>query len=168
MTGLTALDMMVLISLGVGGVFGAIRGFVSEIFSLAAWILAIIAVKLFQPLVAARLIGLVGTEGGANVLSVALVFGLTFLAVKIAGGSLARQTRSSLLGPVDRLLGTGFGVFKGLLAATLAFLMMSLIFDVLNGEGAPRPDWMTKSRTYELLRASSAALVDAVEAERKR
>ncbi len=168
MSGLTALDMMVLLSLGTGAVFGVIRGFVTEVFSLGAWVAGIAAVRLFHGPVAARLEVPVGNAGGASVLALALVFGLCFFAVRVVGARLGRSTRASLLGPVDRALGLGFGVLKGLLATTLIFLLMTLVFDTINGGRAPRPDWMTKSHSYALLRASSAALVEAVESRRSK
>jgi membrane protein required for colicin V production len=166
--GLTGLDMMVLLSLGVGAVFGVMRGFVSEVFSLGAWIAAIAAVRLFHAPVAVLLAVPVGNVGGASVLALALVFGSCFLVVRLVGASLGRRTRASVLGPVDRALGLGFGVLKGLLATTLVFLLMTLAFDTINGGRAPRPDWMTKSHSYTLLRASSAALVEAVESRRSK
>jgi membrane protein required for colicin V production len=101
------------------------------------------------------------------VLAVVLVFGLTFMTIRLIGNRLGRSTRNSVLGPFDRVLGLGFGMVKGLIAATIAFLLMSQVYDVLYGRDALRPGWMTASRTYDLLRASSAALVSAVEAGRK-
>ena len=166
--GWTALDIMVLLSVTVGAGFGLLRGFVVEAFSLIAWVAAIAAVRAFQAPVAAALAGTVGTEGGAALLAVALVFSVVFLSVRVVGQNLGRSARSSLLGPIDRVLGLGFGALKGLIAATLAFLGMTLLFDTLNGTSAPRPAWMTGSRSYELLRASSAALVSTVDAARKR
>lgn len=166
--GWTALDIMVLLAIGVGAAFGLMRGFLVEVFSLIAWAAGILAVKMFQAPVAVALARPIGTEGGASVLALALVFGIAFLGVRFAGRSLGQRARSSVLGPVDRALGLGFGALKGLLAATLAFLVMSLVFDTLNGRSAPRPGWMTRSRTYDLMRASSTALVDAVDAQRKR
>jgi membrane protein required for colicin V production len=164
--GFTALDMMVLVALAVAGGFGAMRGFVTEIFLLVAWIAGIVAVKMLHAAATAMLVKPVGSAGGASILAVALVFGLTFLTVRLIGNRLGRSTRGSLLGPVDRVLGLGFGMIKGLLAATLAFLLMTQLYDFMNGSGAPRPDWMVKSRTYDLLRASSSALISAVEASR--
>ncbi len=163
---LTALDMMVLLSIGVGATFGAMRGFVSEVFSLAAWIVGIAALKLFYVPVETILEKPTGSSGGASVLAVALCFGGAFIATRVVGGQVGKAAHAALLGPVDRVLGLGFGLLKGLLAATLAFLLMTLIFDFLNGDKAPRPQWMTDSKTYLLLRASSAALVGAVEAGR--
>ena len=160
MASLTALDMMVLLAVAIAAVFGLMRGFVSEIFSLAAWVIAIMAVKIAHEPLAAALTGRIGTSAGASVLAFALIFGITFLVVRYFGRNLGKSIRSSLLGPVDRLLGLGFGALKGLIIATVAFLFMSLVFDTIHGASAPRPDWMTESRTYPLLRASSAAVVD--------
>ena len=166
--GLTALDVMVLVSLAVAGIFGWTRGFVREIFSLAAWVAGFFAVKAFHVPASAILAGPVGTAGGAAVFAVVLCFGVAFLAVRLIGTQLGRSTRQSILNPVDRILGFGFGLLKGLFAATMAFLLMSLVFDTLNGAQAPRPSWMAQSRTYQLLKASSAALVGAIDAGRAR
>ncbi|WP_293883797.1 CvpA family protein [Sphingomonas sp.] len=166
MTGLTGLDVLVLLIVAAAAVFGFLRGFVSETMSLAAWVLAILAVKMLHAPVAAALVDPIGTDTGASVLAFALVFGATFIAVRMVGGRLGSASRRSLLGPVDRLLGFGFGALKGVIVATLAFLFASLVFDTLHGASQPRPAWMTTSRTYPLLRASSAALVDFVERRR--
>jgi membrane protein required for colicin V production len=165
--GFTALDMMVIVSLAIAAGFGAIRGFVLEVFLLAAWVAGIVAVKSMHGAATAMLVSPVGSRGGASVLAVVLVFGLTFMTIRLIGNRLGRSTRNSVLGPFDRVLGLGFGMVKGLIAATIAFLLMSQVYDVLYGRDALRPGWMTASRTYDLLRASSAALVSAVEAGRK-
>ncbi|MDB5713728.1 MAG: CvpA family protein [Sphingomonadales bacterium] len=166
MAGLTGLDILVLLIVGAAAVFGFLRGFVSEVMSLAAWALAILAVKFAHGPVTAALVSAVGTESGASVLAFALIFGVTFIGVRMIGNRMGTASRRSLLGPVDRLLGFGFGALKGLIVATLAFLFASLVFDTLHGASQPRPPWMLKSRTYPLLRASSAALVDFVERRR--
>ncbi len=163
---LTGLDIAVFLVVGLAAVLGFSRGFTSEIMSLAAWIVAIAAVKLLHTPVALLLVGPVGTDTGAAVLAFALIFGGTFILVKMVAHRLGRATRASVLGPVDRLLGFGFGGMKGLIAASLAFLFFTLVHDTLHGAGSARPAWMTKSRTYPLLRASSDALVDFVEHRR--
>ncbi|MFM9978004.1 MAG: CvpA family protein [Sphingomonadaceae bacterium] len=164
---LTALDIIVLLAIGIGACLGGMRGFVVEATSLLAWIGGILAVRLLHAPVSAALAGPVGTEGGAAVLAFAIVFGLTFLIIRSAGNALGKQTRASLLGPFDHVLGLGFGAVKGLLAATLAFLFVSLLYDTVFGGSADRPEWMTTSRTYPLLRASAAAVSDFVEKRRE-
>ncbi len=164
---MTALDIITLLLVGIAGGLGFLRGFVSEALSLVAWVLALAAVRLFQPFVGVILTDYIGTEAGAAVLSFALIFGLTFIAGRMLARSLGGATRNSLLGPLDRLLGLGFGSLKGLFGAIILFLLVSLGVDTYNGGDGDRPEWLLKSRTYPLLNASASALVDAVRARQK-
>jgi membrane protein required for colicin V production len=45
-----------------------------------------------------------------------------------------------------------------LLVATLLFMLATLIYDIGFGGDADRPQWMTESRTYPALSATSGAL----------
>jgi len=163
---LTALDILVVLLIGAGLVVGWLRGFVAELLSLFAWFLAIVALRYLHAPLRDLLVGPVGTVAGAAVLAFAIVFGLVFLAGKLASRRLGARVRNSVVGPVDRLLGAGFGALKGLIGATLLFLVLSLVYDTLWSRAAPRPDWMAQSRTYPLLQSSSAMMIDLVEARR--
>ena len=163
---LTALDIVVILLVGGGAVFGVLRGFVTEILSLFAWVAAVIALKFLYTPVMHLLAKPIGTGAGAAVLAFALVFGVVFIGGKLIAGSLGRRTRTSVLGPVDRALGLGFGALKGLIGATLIFLVINLGYDAGFGDAAKRPDWLRESRTYPLLQASGRAVVDFVAARR--
>ena len=163
---MSALDIFVILLLLGGGAVGFVRGFVYEIISLLAWAAAIVMIKLFHTQLSTGLTHGVGTAEGASVLAFALLFLPTFILVKLLARSIGGKTRRSLLGPVDRALGGGFGVVKGLLAATLFFLFANLATDLIYGPEAERPAWMTHSRTYPLLNASGRAIVDWVETRR--
>lgn len=167
MGNLTALDIIVLLLVGGGAVLGLMRGFVTEVISLFSWVAAIFALKLFHAPATAMLKGFVGTPGGAAVLAFALVFAVVFIAGKLIAGSLGRRTKQSVLGPVDRVLGLGFGALKGLLAATLIFLLANLGYDTVFGGESQRPAWMKESRSFPLLNASGRAIIDFVEMRRK-
>lgn len=164
---MTALDIIVLILVGGGAVFGFMKGFVSEALSLIAWVLAILAVKFFHSPVADALGATVGSASGAAVLAFALLFGVTFILGKLLARSLGARTRQSILGPFDRLLGVGFGMLKGLLGSILIFLGATLVADTVYGGAANRPEWIRDARTFPLLQATSRALVDYVDARRK-
>lgn len=164
---MTALDILVLILVGYLGVRGGMRGFVTEAMSLVAWVVAIAAVKLTHPQVSYALEGIVGTQSGAAVLAFALIFGITFLIGRYAANRMGAASKSSILGPFDRVLGFGFGALKGLIGASLIFLAASLFYNTIYGGRSERPDWMTQSRTYALLNATSGALVDFVEERQK-
>lgn len=163
---MTALDIVALVLLGGGAAFGAMRGFVHEALSLFAWVLAVVAVKFFYTPVANLLAGPIGTGSGAAVAAVVLLFGVTFLIGRLLAGALGKRTRQSVLGPVDRVLGLGFGFVKGLIAASLLFLLGTLVIDTVRGGPANRPDWMRDARSYPLLNATSRAMVDYVNRRR--
>lgn len=166
--GLTALDMIVLLLVGGGLLLGFLRGFITEVLSLLAWVAAIVALKLLHDPVTGVLTGMVGTYAGAAVLAFALIFGVVFIGGKIIARQIGGSTKKSIVGPIDRVLGGGFGALKGLIGATLLYLAANLVYDTIYGRTAERPEWMAKSRTYPLLHASGRAIVDFVEARRGR
>ena len=165
---MTALDVFVFLLLIGGAAIGFVRGFVHEVISILAWIVGIAMLKLFHTQLWTGLENTFHTSAAAGaVLAFALLFVPSFLLVKLLARSLGGRTRRhSVLGPFDRTLGGGFGLLKGLLGATLFFLLANLATDMVYGPQADRPQWMTRSRTYPLLNASGRAIVDWVEARR--
>ena len=165
---MTALDIFVFLLLIGGAAIGFVRGFVHEVISLFAWIVAIAMLKLFHTQLWTGLINSVHMgSAAAAVLAFAILFVPSFLAAKLLARSIGGKTRRhAVLGPVDRVLGGGFGALKGLLGATLFFLLANLATDMVYGPQAERPKWMTGSRTYPLLQASGRSIVDWVEARR--
>ena len=165
---MTALDVFVFLLLIGGAAIGFVRGFVHEVISLLAWIVAIAVLKLFHTQLWHGLTGTFGSSpAAAAVIAFAILFVPSFLAVKLVARSIGGKTRRSpVLGPFDRVLGGGFGLLKGLLGATLFFLLANLATDRVYGPQAERPDWMKSSRTYPLLNSSGRAIVDWVEARR--
>lgn len=163
---MTALDIVAIVLLGGGAAFGAVRGFVQEALSLFAWVFAVLAVRFFYTPAVNLLAGFIGTPSGAAVAAVVLLFGATFLLGKLLATALGKRTRQSVLGPVDRVLGLGFGFVKGLILASLLFLLATLVIDTVRGGPANRPDWMRNARAYSLLNATSRAMVDYVNRRR--
>ena len=165
---MTALDVFVFLLLIGGGAVGFVRGFVHEVISILAWIVGIAMLKLFHTQLWSGLENTFHTNPAAGaVLAFAILFIPSFVFVKLVARSLGGRTRRSpMLGPFDRVLGGGFGLLKGLLGATLFFLLANLATDMVYGPQADRPGWMTKSRTYPLLNASGRGIVDWVQARR--
>jgi membrane protein required for colicin V production len=164
--GFTALDIVVILLIGAGLVTGYLRGFVAEILSLFAWFLAVVALRYLHGPLARLLEGVVGTPSGASVLAFFIVFGLVFVGGKMASRRLGRRVRDSVVGPVDRVLGAGFGALKGLIGATLLYLVFNLVYDTVYGRAADRPEWLAGSLTTGLLESSGSTIVDLVEARR--
>ncbi len=165
MGSLTALDIIVLTLVGGSAVLGFTRGLVQEVTSLLAWILAIAAVRFFHPLATDLLGGWMGAGGGAAMLAFVILFGGVFALTKWGSRAMGQRSRASLVGGFDRGLGAGFGALKGLLIATIGFMVITLLYDIGYGN-AQRPAWVTDSRTYPALAATSGALSKVI-AERR-
>src|ERR1700754_5155135 len=108
---MTALDVFTFLLLIGGGAVGFVRGFVHEVISLFAWVVAIAMLKLFH---AQLWSGLTGTVTDNSTAAAALAFAILFipslLGVKLLARAIGGKTRRNpVLGPVDRLLGGGFG-----------------------------------------------------------
>ena len=165
--GLTALDIVVLLVIGGAAALGVARGFVAEVLSLFAWVASVFALKLLHAPLTQTLAGVIGTVAGAAVLAFVLITGLTWLGGRMVANALGRRTRTGILGPVDRALGLGFGALKGVILASLGFMLAALVVDTAQGGRARRPGWMTQSRTYTLLDATSAGIADLLDRRRR-
>ncbi len=163
---MTGFDIIVLLLMGGGAVFGFLRGFVQEVLALATWLLVIIVIRYAHASATDLLVSPVGNAQGAAVLAFAVLFILTYAFGKTLAARIGKRTRSSLIGPVDRVLGFGFGLVKGLLVATLIYLLIMLVYDTLTGKPGEPPEWLREARTYTLLHASGALVVDLMEQHR--
>ncbi len=162
---MTGFDIAVLVIVGLGAITGFLRGFVQEILALLAWIFALFAIRYLHTPVSQFFIPMIGTTSGAAVLAFALLLLVPYAAVKLVANWLGGKSRNSVLGPIDRVLGFGFGAVKGMIIIVLAFSVLMLGFDVTWGPDG-RPDWIKHARTYPFINASSNELVVMI-AERR-
>jgi len=163
---MTALDIVVLLMIGLAALAGVMRGFVTEILSLIAWVAGVAALRLFYEPGAAMAAGWSGTETGGAILAFVMIFLVSFIGFRFIARALGERTKKSVIGPVDRALGLGFGAIKGLIGASLLFLLVNLFFDVVWGTDEAKPEWLRSAKTYPLLKLSSQAIVDWVEERR--
>jgi membrane protein required for colicin V production len=164
---MTALDIIILFLIGAGAIFGFLRGFVQEALSLIAWLLMIAAIRLLHGPVSQLLGDAVGTAAGGAVLAFLAIGVIAYALGKWIAKSVGSKSRNSVLGPIDRVLGFGFGAIKGLIGATFIFLILVMGYETMFGGAAARPEWMTQSRTYPLLNASGDAISTFVRERRQ-
>lgn len=162
---MTGFDYVVLLIVGIASAGGFMRGFVEEILSLLAWAASVFAIRFLHTPATEYLALKLETENGAGLLAFALLLLLPYFAVRLVARQVGSASRGSLLGPIDRVLGFGFGAIKGLIVVVFGFSVLVLGYDVVWGpEG--RPTWISQARSYPLVNASSEALVTLI-AERR-
>lgn len=158
---MTGFDYLVLLIVGVAAVGGFLRGFLQEILSLAAWILAAFAIRFLHAPMTLVMQNVTGQSITTSVLAFALLLLIPYAAMKVIANNVGKVSRNSFLGPIDRVLGFGFGSLKGLLIVVIAFSLVVLGYDsVWDYRG--RPAWITTARSYELVDGASRSLVEAL------
>ncbi|ANY20855.1 Colicin V production protein [Tsuneonella dongtanensis] len=159
---MTGFDLIVLLVVGVAAVGGFLRGFVQELLSLLAWGVAVLAIYNLHTPLYDWLLPKVGNAPGAGTVAFAMLLLIPYAGMKLISGRLGETTRTSFLGPIDRVLGFGFGAIKGTIVVTCAFALLVLGYDAAWGI-AGRPDWIKQARTYPLVNASADAMVQLIE-----
>lgn len=123
------LDGTLWVVLAFSVVLGALRGLIREVVSLAAWLLAFVLAQVHAETVAAWL----PTGVSVPVVRLAAGFVLIFIGVAVGGALLAWVLGHVLqavgLRPIDRILGAGFGLARGvvvLLGVTLLVVALGV------------------------------------------
>lgn len=158
---MTVFDIIVLLIVGVAAAGGFMRGFVQEVLSLLGWVLAVFAIRFLHTDLTAFLYSYIGTPSTAAVLAFVLLLLIPYAAMKVIASMAGRSTRNSVLGPIDRVLGFGFGGVKGVIILVMAFSVLVLGYDTVWGPTG-RPTWMTTARTYSFVNAAADAMVDLI------
>ena len=151
---MTLFDIIALLILGVSLLVGLVRGALREVTTVVAFLVAV-AIALFSlrltvPLARAA----VHPAWAATAVALVAVFLAAYVLLRVLAGAVTRGVHSTTaLGAVDRLIGAGFGLLRGLVVLGL--------FDLLFHSATPpelAPSWITQAKLYPLSEASAQAL----------
>ena len=163
---MTGFDIIVLLIVGIAAAGGFMRGFVQEILSLAAWILVILAIQNLHTPLHDFIEPRIGTPTTSAILAFALLLLIPYAAMRLIASLVGDKARDSLLGPLDRVLGFGFGAIKGAIIVVIGFSLLVLGYDTVWGyEG--RPTWIVSARTYPSINAGSEQMVGYIRERRE-
>lgn len=164
---MTTFDIVVVLILAVTAIGGFMRGFVQEILSLGAWILAAFAIYQLHAPISDWLWDYVGNTQIASILAFVLLLMIPYAGMKLIAGQIGSSIRDTVLGPIDRALGFGFGALKGTIIVVMAFSLLALGYDSVWGV-AGRPTWMTTAQTYPFIETASDSMVKVISDRRAR
>lgn len=160
---MTGFDYIVLIIIAVAAIGGFIRGLVQEVASLAAWVLAVFAIHYMHTDLTVWLNrNIIETPTGAAILAFALLLLIPYAGTKLLARQVSENAKNSVLGPVDRVLGFGFGAIKGVIVVVMAFSLLLLGYQA-SWEADGRPVWISNSRSFPLVNAGADKLVQLIE-----
>lgn len=152
---LNAVDIAIVVVLLASGVFALMRGFVYEVLAMAGWIAAGLAALWGLPIVRPLVHPYIASPTLVDVVGGVAIFLLTLLACSLVTHALARQVQKSAISSVDRSLGFAFGLLRGLLLASLCFMVVTKLM-------APdEPELLASARTRPLM-AAGARLIQSL------
>ncbi len=162
---MTVFDIIVLVIVGVAAIGGFLRGLVQEVLSIASWVLAVFAIHYLHTPLTEWLRQLYDAEPATSLFAFVMLLLIPYAAMKLIAGRVSEASTGGLMGPIDRVLGFGFGALKGTVIVVVAFALVVLGYtDQWGYKG--RPDWITQARTYQLVDASANEMVQMI-AERR-
>lgn len=123
---MTVLDWVLLLVIGVSTLLGALRGLIGVAASLAAWILAGLAAFHFGGEVSASLVDDGSLGWGELMGGYALSFVAVWVVVGLLGWLVRRMAHSAGLSGMDRTLGLGLGLVRGVFFACVLLLLLGL------------------------------------------
>jgi membrane protein required for colicin V production len=152
---MTLFDFIALLILGVSALVGFVRGATREVVTVLAFLIAVV-ISLFALRFSGPIFrGAVDPDWMANGLAILAVFAAAYVLLRVVGGALTRGVHSTrALGMLDRSVGVGFGLIRGLVALGV----FNLAFNAATPpERVPR--WITGAALYPLSTFAAQALL---------
>lgn len=142
----TAFDAAILFLVSLSALIGFRRGFVTEILTLAAWGGAIATTLYGLVPFSAMIRDFVRPDFIADIIALVILFFASLVLLKLLASWIGDNVRGSYVGALDRALGTLFGLMRGALLVSFAYLIFSYWFPVKN-----QPDWVTHAKVRPLI-----------------
>ena len=151
---ITLLDFILIGVMLVSALLAMIRGFMREILSIAAWVIAAVATLYAY----SRLLPYAKTYFNNDIIAAGAVIGGTFLGtlliVSIITVRFSDMVLDSRVGALDRTLGFLFGLARGLVIVVVAFLFFAWLVP-------PRtqPSWVANAKSRVVLQSTGDWLI---------
>ena len=151
---ITLLDIILLLVMLVSGLLAMIRGFMREILSIGAWIIAAVATLYGY----SRLLPVAKNYFNSDMVSAGVTVGgiflLTLLVVSVITVRISDMILDSRVGALDRTLGFLFGLGRGLIIVVVAFLFFAWLVP-----DRSQPEWVRDAKSRVVLQSTGQWLI---------
>jgi membrane protein required for colicin V production len=154
---MNALDFAIIAVIALSAIFAFARGFVREALSIVAWVGAALITLYGFAYAYGAIIRFVTTPLLADLIAGAGLFVVSLIVLTILTGYIARFVSSSALSPVDRTLGLIFGLARGVLLVSLAYLVVDISLPQND-----RPGWIKEAKSERFLAKGAGMLREAL------
>ena len=154
---ITLLDIVLIIVMMISGLLAMVRGFMREILSIIAWVLAAGAAAF-----AALRLSSAAKAYFSNLPETAVVAGvalaaflLTLIVVSVITVRISDMVLDSRIGALDRTLGFLFGLARGLFIVVVAFVFFTWLVPEKS-----QPGWIKQAKSQVVLKSAGEKLQD--------
>ena len=151
---ITAVDVVVAVVLLGSAGFAFLRGFVHEVLSIISWVGAVVVTLYGFPHAQPFFRSHIGTAWAADAATGATLFLVTLLVLSLVTKRVSDSVRKSALNSVDSSLGFVFGLARGAVLVSLAYMSAAWLFD--NPE--QQPSWLAEARSRPWLERGASLL----------
>ncbi len=155
--GLAILDLALIAVVLLSGLLALLRGFVHEVLSFGAWIGAALVALYAFPYAQPYARDLISIQVVADVGAGVVIFLITLVIFSLLAKAISAGVHKSGLSALDRTLGLVFGLVRGAVLVSLAWL----IFAWLVPE-SDHPGWVKEARALPLVKDGAQILRDLV------
>jgi uncharacterized membrane protein required for colicin V production len=150
------LDVAVVLIILASAVYATYRGFVSESLAVFGWIAAAYATLYFGPWVAWWMRDMLKPQWLGEAAGYVLVFLVVLIPLQFASSRISQNIKKSQVGTVDSVLGTGFGILRGVAIIGIAYLVFVMY--------APcsQPSWLVNARLFPAIHASAEVVASLI------
>jgi membrane protein required for colicin V production len=143
---ITLLDIVLIAVMLVSGFLAMVRGFMREVLSIIAWILAAVATLYSYSKLLPYARQYFNNDVVATLAVVGGVFLLTLIVVSILTVRISDMVLDSRVGALDRTLGFLFGLARGLVIVVIAFLFFTWLVP-----DRSQPEWVKSAKSRVVL-----------------
>lgn len=143
---ITLLDIVLIVVMLISGLLAMVRGFMREVLSIIAWVLAAGATLYSYAKLVPYAKQYFNNDIVATVAVVGSVFLLTLLVVSIVTVRISDMVLDSRVGALDRTLGFLFGLARGLVIVVVAFMFFSWLVP-----DRSQPEWVKSAKSRVVL-----------------
>ncbi len=150
------LDIILVVLMAISGLLALMRGFTREVLSLLAWVVAAAAAwwAIQMPPLIEFAQQFIQQEKVATVVTGAAAFLVVLLVMSVISVKIGDWVLESAVGPFDRTLGGIYGLLRGLVLVTIAFLFYIWLVPIND-----RSEWVEAAKLKPLVIGTAEFLV---------
>ncbi len=155
--GVNITDVIVVVTVLISGAIALARGLVKEVLAIVSWVGAVFATLYGLSTAAPYARKMIETPWIADLTAGGVLFIVTLFVLSLASHAISSRVKGSTMGVLDRSLGFVFGLLRGALLISLAYLAFSWVQPVKD-----QPEWLRAAKTIPLIEQGADLIITLI------